>query len=333
MYAPFIDSVADLTGFSDLYGGLTMDSVLMRKNSTVVHLWNRVIQLQERQLMNYNGLPDHAHVREPGYMEMLKNVSKSMFKQGILKVKIMDECDFRDGFWYARNSYLQSKCSGRVPYILNNNGVRGNKIKVARARQWNHWFLTAQRECSNYSHTMNLTFQSFTRRYQKQVWGSKKMEAEHGLRMKNISKFLESRHGDQFFKRLDGLPDQNLIPRREPGHGGESLNMSAVVYQKYLSNCVDLDYRENVDFVGGDLSHDRISVESASDCCLWCAVSDLCKAFIFVHGDQSCWLKRKISIPVIAKKRTTSGVLKDRASEAEIQHQQSGHDRHLRSLR
>ena len=52
--------------------------------------------------------------------------------------------DFVDGKWY---SYSNEHRALLTPYVIHNDWLSGNKNKIARAKQWGHWFLRDDNTC------------------------------------------------------------------------------------------------------------------------------------------------------------------------------------------
>lgn len=50
-----------------------------------------------------------------------------------------------DGKWYT--DFTESDRKKMKPLVINNNWLRGNKVKISRAKKWGHWFLNENLDC------------------------------------------------------------------------------------------------------------------------------------------------------------------------------------------
>ncbi|XP_071177306.1 uncharacterized protein [Mytilus edulis] len=96
-------------------------------------LYSRMLQLADR----IKTWPSERKVSEGENDQVYLNDLFSK-RYGGLKALILPHTDFPDGKWYA---LPESKRKSWKPYVIHNNWIIGNGNKIARAKEWGHWFL------------------------------------------------------------------------------------------------------------------------------------------------------------------------------------------------
>lgn len=69
-------------------------------------------------------------------------------KYKYLKLGILSPDKYIDGKWYI--DYSEERRKQLKPYIINNNWVKGNSAKIARAKKWGHWFWHRNNTCDEH---------------------------------------------------------------------------------------------------------------------------------------------------------------------------------------
>ncbi len=113
--------------------------------SGALTMWMRVLDQLNKDMGRYESKPDSFTIppeQAKHEQDILReDVLPSMLRKGELKVLDLDQCLYASGLWYIDRSAHVNRCGSKAPSVLNNNWIIGNKEKIQRANQNNHWFL------------------------------------------------------------------------------------------------------------------------------------------------------------------------------------------------
>jgi FkbM family methyltransferase len=101
-------------------------------NEKTQAFFGHYVQTYETKLAQHTGSNNIGDVGEQHTMTPLLRKSN-------LDVMWLDTCNFARGQWYDNTSTYHKGCE--EPWVLQNNWIVGNDAKVARAKEWGHWFL------------------------------------------------------------------------------------------------------------------------------------------------------------------------------------------------
>ncbi|XP_045184533.2 uncharacterized protein LOC123542656 [Mercenaria mercenaria] len=65
---------------------------------------------------------------------------------GDIRIKVLPLDKYSDGMWYKLTASERNKTH---PILISNNWIIGNKNKIARAKEWRHWFVKENGSCDN----------------------------------------------------------------------------------------------------------------------------------------------------------------------------------------
>ncbi|XP_060064687.1 uncharacterized protein LOC132545035 [Ylistrum balloti] len=105
-------------------------------------------KLSERMLRLYNSityLKDKENVADETndqvfFSSIIEQEKKTIRLYEFSNKKIVD------GKWYI--DFTEKERKEMKPFIINNNWVRGNKLKIERAKKWGHWFVSDSLKCN-----------------------------------------------------------------------------------------------------------------------------------------------------------------------------------------
>ncbi|XP_052075177.1 uncharacterized protein LOC127712649 [Mytilus californianus] len=114
----------------------------MFPTNTTVKLFQELYRRMQKLADRIKTWPPEKKVSEKANDQVYLNRLFSK-RYGGLKALILPHTDFPDGKWY---SLLESKRKSWKPYVIHNNWIIGNDNKIARAKEWGHWFLNDSSE-------------------------------------------------------------------------------------------------------------------------------------------------------------------------------------------
>ncbi|XP_033748723.1 uncharacterized protein LOC117333510 [Pecten maximus] len=111
---------------------------------TTLKVWGK---LSERMYKLHNSLTNLKD-KETVADETNDQVFFSTIVEQEKKIKLYEFSNKKivDGKWYI--DFTEKDRREMKPLIINNNWVRGNKKKIARAKKWGHWFVSKSLKCN-----------------------------------------------------------------------------------------------------------------------------------------------------------------------------------------
>lgn len=107
------------------------------------YLWNELNTMLQKLENRIRLLPPGRPISEGENDQVyFSNLVKK--KVHGLKPKVLPVIEYADGTWY---NFPEEKRKAMKPYVINNNWVKGNENKIARAKKWGHWFIKEDNSC------------------------------------------------------------------------------------------------------------------------------------------------------------------------------------------
>ncbi|CAH1773504.1 unnamed protein product [Owenia fusiformis] len=132
----------DIIGSTTNTHHLAFGFMFLRSNKIMIKIFGSlvlemrflIVSLQDRDAK------EDVHIMAYDQDYLAKNLEKH---EQDVRVNLLNETIVADGFWYTSKWYLQLGT-----YILNNNGIKGNGLKIKRAKENGHWLILEDYTCN-----------------------------------------------------------------------------------------------------------------------------------------------------------------------------------------